>query len=553
MRDPHRTEHVISLVEHSSSTPSDALTEHRPPPSRSPLRRWAPWAPGLMALLVGLWGIRRQGTLWGDEAVTYAMAHRDVPQIRHTLSHIDAVHGLYYLLMRGVFILWDGGLVALRLPSVLAVAAAAVGIVRIGQRLGATRAGLLAGAVFPLLPPVQRYAQEGRSYALVCALVTWASWLLVSNLSRPRRRGWVAYGAVILTACLLHELAVLIVLAHGVTVFRTRRERPERRAWSVAAGGVLAGLLPLAAFSTTQSEQVDWIGPPDAGAVLGFVVTALLGIAFARVPRPSHGARLATSARFSHGAPVATGARLSRGPVPLSELALPLLILPPALLMLTSPLHPLYVDRYVLASAIGFALLTGSMLDRLGRSARSAGTVRRVTWAVALAAVLLALVPVSIALRKPESRENDAVAIARTVRKVAEPGDGLLFTPIRRRVWTLARPDDFRALTDLALERTPVESGTLSGRELPPDRIRERMLADERIVVVRDLAGRPLETDAREVVKRATLDEFFEECTDRTVTQARITVFARPGHCRTAPPRPAPGHGPGPHRPGTAR
>ncbi|WP_406012528.1 hypothetical protein OG520_06620 [Streptomyces sp. NBC_00984] len=79
------------------------------------------------------------------------------------------------------------------------------------------------------------------------------------------------------------------------------------------------------------------------------------------------------------------------------------------------------------------------------------------------------------------------------------------------------------------------------------------MPADERIVVVHGLAGRPLETDAREVVKRATLDEFFEECTDRTVTQARITVFERPGHCRIAPPRPAPGHGPGPHRPGTAR
>lgn len=178
--------------------------------------------PGLSALLVGVWGIRRQDTLWGDEAVTSAVAHRTVSQIWHTLGHIDVVHGLYYLLMHGVFTLWDGGLVALRLPSVLAVAAAAVGIARLGQRLATTRAGLLAGLVFPLLPPVQRYAQEGRSYALVCALVTWASCLLVGALSRPRRRGWVAYGAVMLTACLLHELAALTLLAHGVTAFRAR-------------------------------------------------------------------------------------------------------------------------------------------------------------------------------------------------------------------------------------------------------------------------------------------------------------------------------------------
>ncbi|MFD4941896.1 hypothetical protein ACFWNT_05005 [Streptomyces sp. NPDC058409] len=430
-----------------------------------------------------------------------------MPQIWHTLAHIDVVHGLYYLIMRGVFGLWDGGLVALRLPSVLAVAAAAVGIVRLGQRLGGTWTGLLAGLVLPLLPPVQRYAQEGRSYALVCALITWASCLFVAGLSRPGRRGWVAYGAVMLTACLLHELAVLMLLAHGVTVFRARLARPVTRAWSIAAGGVLAGLLPLAAFSTTQSAQVDWIGTPDTGEVLGFVATALLGVAFARF------------------------AGRARGPITLSALALPLLILPSTLLMLMSPLHPLYVDRYVLASAVGFALLAGSMLDRLRQSACGAGTMQRVTCAVALASVLAALVPVSTALRKPGSRENDAVAIARAVQDMAEPGDGLLFMPSRRRVWTLARPGSFRSLSDLALEQTPVASNTLFGRELPPDRIRAHILTSTRVIAVRDLEGQPLEANAPEAVKRSTLDAYFEECASRTVTQARITVYGRPGHC----------------------
>ncbi|MFC9620205.1 hypothetical protein ACFTXM_09470 [Streptomyces sp. NPDC056930] len=426
-----------------------------------------------------------------------------------------------------MFGLWDGGLVALRLPSVLAVAAAAVGVIRLGQRLAGTWTGLLAGLVLPLLPPVQRYAQEGRSYALICALITWASCLLVSSLSRPGRRGWVAYGAVILTACLLHEFAVLMLVAHGVAVFRARSARPVTRAWRIAAGGVLVGLLPLAAFSTTQSAQVDWIGTPDAGEVLGFVATPLLGVAFAR------------------------SAGRARGPITLSALALPLLILPNTLLMLTSPLHPLYVDRYVLASAIGFALLAGSMLDRLRQSARGAGTVHRVTCAVALAMVLATLVPVSTALRKPGSREmvlatlvpvstalrkpgsreNDAVAIARAVQDVAEPGDALLFMPSRRRVWTLARPGSFRTLSDLALEQTPVASDTLFGTELPTDRIRERILTRARVIAVRDPEGQPLDANAREAVKRSTLDAYFEECASRTVTQARITVYARPGHC----------------------
>ena len=71
----------------------------------------------------GLWGIERQDSMWRDESVTYQVAHRPLGELWGLLGHIDAVHGLYYLLMHTVFALWDGGLVALRLPSVLATAA----------------------------------------------------------------------------------------------------------------------------------------------------------------------------------------------------------------------------------------------------------------------------------------------------------------------------------------------------------------------------------------------------------------------------------------------
>ncbi len=63
--------------------------------------------------------------------------------------------------------------------------------------------------MFAVLPPVQRYAQEDRSYALVCALVLWASYLLVRAVESGTGRAWAAYGTVVLSACLLHEFAVL--------------------------------------------------------------------------------------------------------------------------------------------------------------------------------------------------------------------------------------------------------------------------------------------------------------------------------------------------------
>ncbi|MFD1272869.1 hypothetical protein ACFQ51_16900 [Streptomyces kaempferi] len=70
--------------------------------------------PVLVMLAFGLWGLDRGG-MWRDEAATFQVARRSVPQIWHLLHHVDAVHGLYYLFMHAV-LASDPGEVALRLP-----------------------------------------------------------------------------------------------------------------------------------------------------------------------------------------------------------------------------------------------------------------------------------------------------------------------------------------------------------------------------------------------------------------------------------------------------
>lgn len=529
----------------------------------------------MLALVLGLWGIRRGGTLWADEAVTLEIARRDVSEIWQTLGTVDAVHGLYYLLMHGVFEVWglwglwgDGpGLVALRLPSVLATAAAAAGVGALGARLAGRRVGLLAGLVFPLLPVVQRYAQEGRSYALVCALVTWATWLLLRAMDRPgRRRLWAGYAAVLLVAALLHEFAVLALLAHAVTVARSALPAAVTRAWRVAACAVVAGLAPLGVVSLTQSAQVDWIGPPTTVELLAFVglsaaggVCAYVAPGGARSRTPADAeTETETDADAETGAPAAVRSAARAGQVrppagrapalpTLPALALPLLVLPSALLIALSPLRQLYVDRYVLFYAVGLALLVGAALDRLARPTRLTRPipiptptpisidrhrlVPRMTTVLALAAAFVALVPAGSHLRSPDSRKNDVVAIAEAVRETARPGDGLMFLPSRRRVWTLVRPADFRGLTDLALRASPRASHTLYGTELPAAEIRERVPDFRRIVAVHDLAGQPLDDTDQEAAKRAALREGYEACGTRRVTGARITVYARPGAC----------------------
>ncbi|MFJ4621713.1 hypothetical protein [Streptomyces sp. NPDC088812] len=471
-------------------------------------------APLSLTIALGLWGIRRQNTMWGDESVTYQLAHRDPSQIWHTAQHVDLVHALYYAVMHEIFGLFGGGLLTLRLPSVLAMAVAASGVGLLGLRLAGPRAGLLAGLAFPLLLQVQKYAQEGRSYAMVCALVTWATYALVVGVPHRARWRWAVYGCTMLTACLLHEFAVLALVAHGVTLVVSRVPRPVLRAWSVAAAGVVAGLLPLVIRSAGQSGQVSWIDGPVRLRYL--LVVAVVGVVCARAP---------------------LGAR---GPVRLSVVAVPLLVLPGLLLLIVSLVKPLFVDRYVLHSNIGIALLLGAWTDYILRRQRSS----RYAW-IAAVAVLAALVQPSLSLRTPQSRSNDATAIGAAVRKEGRPGDGLLHLEGRQRILTAANPEDTRSLTDLALAQDPVSSNTLAGVELPARDIAARMLEFDRIVAVRAV-GVNSPADPREEAKTSTLRRYFREYRTTRVNGARVTVYVR-DHA------PSPKAGPGSDGPGATR
>ncbi|MDH6455357.1 mannosyltransferase [Streptomyces sp. SAI-149] len=474
-------------------------------PSPRPATTVVVLAPLSLTVALGLWGIRRENTLWGDESVTYQLAHRDLSQIWHTAQHVDLVHALYYAVMHGIFGLFGGGLLTLRLPSVLAMSAAASGVGLLGLRLAGPRAGLLAGLVFPLLPQVQKYAQEGRSYAMVCALVTWATCALVAGVAHRARWRWVVYGSLMLSACLLHEFAVLALIAHGVTLAVSRVPRHVLRAWGAAAVGVVTGLLPMAICSVGQSGQLSWIDGPVR--LQYFLVVAVLGVACALVPHKV------------------------RGPVRLSGLAVPILVLPGLLLLIASLVKPLFVDRYVLYSNLGIALLLGASMDHVLKRQRPS----RYVWMAAVA-VLAVLVPQSVSLRTPQSRSNDATAIGAAVRKEGRPGDGLLFLPGQHRILTAANPEDTRLLTDLALAQDPVSSNTLAGVELPARAIAARMLDFDRIVAVRAAGGH---TNAREEAKKRTLRRHFHEYATTRVNGARVTVYVRD---RDPSPKAGPGY-----------
>ncbi|WP_267242235.1 glycosyltransferase family 39 protein [Streptomyces sp. PR69] len=489
--------------------------EVRPAPVRGRLVSFL--IPLLLALALGLWGVTRHGTMWRDESVTYQVAHRGVFDIGRLLGSADAVHGLYYLLMHGLFGVWDGGLLTLRLPSVLAAAVSAGCVGLIACRLAGVRAGLLSGVVFCVLPEVQMYAQEGRSYALVCALVAFATYVLVRALTGASRLLWAVYSAAVLLACWLHEFAVLALLGHAAAVLHPSVPRHVRRAWAAAAGTVAAGAAPLAVFSMGQSAQVSWIGSPKPGEWLEISAVALLALLCARW--------------LSAGRASAPPHR----PL-LCRLALPLALAPTAALLLASLYEPMYVDRYVLYVNIGLALLVGTAADAVLAKGSAPLPLRtrahrRVALPVLIGGVVLALLPVTLQLRTPDSRKDDLTAIAEAVERVSGQGDAVVFTPARRREWRLSYAQEYDGLVDLALKRDPAESGTLQGEEHPAAEIRRRMLAATRIVVLSDPPDQPEDAAGQELTKREVLRHHFVPCARTRVKGAQVTLYARPGAC----------------------
>ncbi|WP_067017181.1 glycosyltransferase family 39 protein [Streptomyces dysideae] len=452
--------------------------------------------------------------MWRDESVTYQVAHRSVPEIWGLLHHFDAVHGAYYFLMHALFAVWDGGLWTMRLPSAVAMSVCAGLVAITGMRLVGRRVGVLAGLSCTLIPVVQMYAQEGRSYALVAAFVALSTYLLVRAVERPGRGVWAGYAAALLCAVYLHEFAVLCLLAHGVTVLAAPVPARVRRAWAAAAAVVAVAALPLVAISLGQSGQVSWIGMPSGRDWLVIGAVTVIGLT---------GARAAASGQ-------------ARGSVTLPRLALPLLLLPTAALLLVSLHDPVYLDRYVLYSNIGLALLVAAGIDALARKLSHTGirgrTVPEGFAAGAICALIVAaLLPVTLQMRTPESRKDDVTAIAETVRRMSAGGDAVLYMPARRREWAMSYEDDYRGLRDIALRESPVRSETLQGTEEPAAVIRQRMLAGTRIVALMDPEGQPLDPYPQEAVKRTTLSRAFTECARAQVKGAQVVLYARPGHC----------------------
>ena len=475
------------------------------------LRRGQGWArqlplliPGIALLLVDGYGLGRL-SLWRDEAYTIDAASRPLSRIFATAAHTDAVNSAYYTFMHAWMAVTGISEAALRLPSVLAMAVTAVFTAAIGRRLArAARlpapavTGVLAGLLFAAAPQVTRYAQEARSYGLVTMCAAIATCLLMRGLAGGRWRWWVGYGAAIAAMGLFNLLALLLLAAHGVTVWIAHTRQRDGRAhgeparppavtpspppgyrWLIAAGAAAAVLSPLVVAGWLQSRQISWLARPGPRAVTNLVLS------FA-----GSNALLPLMVLLIAAGVIATLASRPWAALDVVTVAVPWLVLPPAILLAASQIHPVYDARYVVYCLPALALLAAAGLAGAARLAMAIPMGKAggaVAWLPAgLILVLLAALVAGPqrSARLASSRPDNLRLVAAIVAAHGRSGDAALYVPSRKRVFSMAYPAPFRRLRDVALAKSPAAAANLVGTEVRPATLRARFATVSRVWVV---------------------------------------------------------------------
>ena len=409
----------------STTIPAESVDHLTVRPTRV---NWTLLVPALVTLVIGAWSLGT-ASYWRDETATLDAEARSVPALLRMLADVDAVHGAYYLLMWPIVHTFGTAEIVLRLPSLLAMTAAAAGVAALGRRLHSPRAGLLAGLVFALLPQVSRYAQEGRSYAFVLACAVLASYLLVRAVDEPSRRRWSGYGCAVAALGLLNLFGLLLLAGH--TVFLLAGHRTLLRRWCTVAALACLPALPVVVLAWQQRDQLGFLTAPDPTAP-GDLTVWLAG---------STGSLALVSVLIGLGLRSRTG-------VATAWLALPWLVAPPVLLLAAAEVAmPVYLERYVTYCLPALALPVGVGLAGISLAPRL----------IALLLMAALGLPTQSAQRQPGGHGDDIRAAADILAGSERPGDGVLYDcptchyPDMPREFAFGYPAAFDRLDDVAL------------------------------------------------------------------------------------------------------
>jgi mannosyltransferase len=423
--------------------------------------------PVIVAVLgaaVSLAGAARP-SFWYDEAATISAAYsRSLSQLWHMLRNVDAVEGLYYLLMHGWFKIFPPTEFWTRVPSGLAIGAAAAGVVVLGKQFSSRTVALAAGVVCAILPRATWAGIEARPYALSMTAAVWLTVLLVRATRRDNAWVWLCYGLVLAMSILLDVYLLLLTPAYVVFICAFRRSRTVVLRFVLAS--VLAGcaLTPFLIAAIGQAHQISWVAPIGHRTIEDVTVQQY----FERSPPFTILSALIVATAIVLW--LFTSARLVEADRQLLTLAIGWLVIPTAVIVIWSALvHPVYTPRYLSFTAPAIAVVLGVCI----------GALAVTRWAAAAIVCLLAIAAAPnyvSAQRSPYAKYGmDYSQVADLITAKAAPGDCLLvndtvtFMPAPMRPLLAARPDAYRKLVDLTLWQRATDRNDVFDTNLIPE------------------------------------------------------------------------------------
>ena len=432
----------LSTLEQISA---EVVVEPAPAPTRG--RRLDPWAIAVLACVISsAWAGRP--SLWFDEGATIsASANRTVPELWQMVNHIDAVHGLYYLMMHGWFALFPPTEFWSRVPSCVAIGVAAAGVTVFTKLFTGRATAVCAGVVFAILPRTTWAGMEARSYAFAVAAAIWLTVLFVTAVRRNKARLWMCYAPALMVAILLSLNLLLLVPVHAamLPLLTTKRSRtsPVFR-WMLSATAAVGIMTPFIAFTHGQVRQVDWIDPISWHYAFDIVLRQYFdhSVAFAILS-----AVLIVAAIAARLAGVRAQESQTRS---LLIMCAAWMLIPTSLLVIYSAMHePVYYPRYLILTSPAMAVVLAVCIVAVARR----------PWPIAGVVLLFAVAAVPGYLftqRWPYAKEGwDYSQVADVISAHATPGDCVMVDntvsgkPGPIRALLASRPAAFRSLIDV--------------------------------------------------------------------------------------------------------
>lgn len=416
---------------------------------------------GFAASAIGSW----IPSLWGDEAASIMSAERSWASLLPMLGTVDAVHGLYYALLHVWIDLFGASTFSVRLPSAIAIGIATAGVALLGTKLAGRTVGIIAAAMFIVLPRVTYMGEEARSYALTIALVVWLTVAFIALASSREKRvmPWVAFGALFAFACVLFIYTSLFVLVYAVIAWNMRADRPTlwRAGIALGSGGVIA--LPVIVISYLERNQIAFLASRSNNNPTGLFVSpwfdnltlAILSwtlivagivIGIAVTVRQRRG--LTTPSKL-----VALYRPAARRLPSLLVVASAWLFIPGVLLWIGDRVTPLYSPRYLSSTSPAIVILVAIGIVAIARTVRA-------KWLVPIlaVAVIAASLPTWYGQRGPYAKNGgtDWGTVAAAIEKRAAPGEAVVFDdntrPSRKpRLALRLYPEAFTKLDDVGL------------------------------------------------------------------------------------------------------